>query len=211
MKMLDIFHRTMLLRKQNKIDALLLLTNNSNRPVKSNGIKTKYLDLVNRQLVETYNTKYHPEKISSINDMFDNIYTAENSVPKGARNRTYNIVKAIPWIGEPVIIHKPGPNMTGLRFRPAKNINTVKNMLKTMRRKVNTNNLEQRIYFFDDEIIDHAIKAEIGNKGGAYIRITPPFGEDTEDTTDFSPILTLLQNLEKKNGGKRKKTYKNKM
>lgn len=202
MKMLDIFHRAMVLRKKNRVDAILLLTNNTNLPVKSNGVQQYFLDLVNDRLVEEYNKAYAPDHINTMNDIFDMIYTAQLNVPRGIRNRTYNIVKSLPKKGYAAVNYAPGPNMSGLRFRAAKNIDIVKKMIKNIPRQISLENLEQRIYFFDDELIEHVIKAELESKGGSYITITPPFDEG-EDKTDFTPIYTVLEKLEKKGGYRR--------
>jgi hypothetical protein len=205
MKLLDIFHRAMLLRKKNKIDAIMLLTNNTNRLVKRNGIEIRFLDVVNDTLVEIYNKKYAPEKISTMNDIFDIIYTAQPDVPRGIKNRTYNLVKqtSVPWA--PEVVYEPGPSMTGLRWREVKNIATVKKMVGNINRSISQENLEQRIYFFDDEAIPHNIKDEI--KGGSYITITPPFGKGP-DETNFSSIYTLLEKLESTTGGYKIKNTK---
>lgn len=187
--MLDIFHRAMNLREKGKIDAIMLLTNNSNMVI-SAGVR--FLDLFNNKLVETYNGLYSP-KINNMSDVFDIVYTGQPGVRKGLLNRTYNLVENLPTEWNPTPIYESGPSLTGLRFREAKNIDTVGRMLRNIGKS--TASLEKRVYFFDDEKIDHVIKKEIEGKGGAYITISPPFGKG-EDKTDFSPIVKLLDDLE---------------
>ena len=189
--MLDIFHRAMVLRAKGKVAAILLLTNNTNRRLNQG---ERFLDLVNRRLVAVYNETY-PDKIQHMNDIFDMTYTGEPGVARGARNRTYNLVDNLPTKLYPVVEHKPGPSMVGLRFREVKNIETVRRMLGEIKRPISLNSLENRIYFFDDEPQAHTIKGEIEPKGGSYITITPPFGEG-EDMTDFSPMTDVLTKLE---------------
>lgn len=191
MRLLDIFHRAMLLRAKGKVDAILLLTNNTNMRLKQGG---RYLELVNLHLVDVYNNTY-PDKIQHMNDIFDMIYTGEPGVARGAPNRTYNLVDNLPTKLYPVVESKPGPSMTGLRFREVKNIETVRRMLGEIQRPISLNSLEGRIYFFDDEPLAHTIKGEIEPKGGSYIKITPPYGEG-EDATDFDPITNVLTELE---------------
>jgi len=57
------------------------------------------------------------------------------------------------------------------------------------------------IYFFDD-IGSHALRGEFnfmssGKYKDHYIQITPPYRSDTDDTTDYKPILHTLANLDK--------------
>lgn len=195
MKMIDILHRAMILRRKGKIDAILLLTNNTNRKIKVSGIERNYLDITYERIVNEYNNKYTDNQIESIKDIFDNIYTAEKDM-----KRTYDLIRNIPGIGYPNK-YKPGPSMNGLRFRETKNINTVSRMLRN--KSKNVHNLEKRVYFFDDETIDHEIKKEIEGKGGQYITIIPPFHGQDEDKTNFAPVYTMLEKLEKQRGGAR--------
>lgn len=190
--LLDMFHRAMKLRKRGKIDAILLLTNNKNRTIKIDEHPIKFLDHVSNTVVEVFNEIYYPEKINSMTDIFDNIYSAEDST-----KRTFELVKATPWREEPVIIYEPGPNMIGLRFREIKDIDTVQKMLAEINILESYERLQKRICFFDDEQIDHVIKKELEQKG-TYITISPPYGKSA-DKTDYSPILSLLDSIEKRN------------
>jgi len=53
-------------------------------------------------------------------------------------------------------------------------------------------NLENRVYFFDD-MPDHVIRDEI--PATHYIQITPPYDPQSHDTTNWEPIETALDTL----------------
>jgi len=201
MNMLHILHRARLLRSKGKVDAIGLLTNNSNYFVEfTDGSRDKFLNLVNQKVVEVYNKTYLNNQIQDWNEIFDVIYTAED-----AFHRTHELVPNLGFTGKPKA-PVPGPVAQGLRFRPIKNSNTVKQMLTNIKR--NTSNLRQRIYFFDDEPLPHFIANEINN----YIKISPPFNPEKEDNTDYSPINIVLDSLEKSSAGKSKRqTQRRKM
>lgn len=193
MKMLHVLHRARLLRSKGKVEAIGLLTNNSNYVVEfTDKSKNKFLNLVNQKVVDAYNKTYLNNQIQDWNEIFDVVYTAEE-----AFHRTHELVPNLGFTGKPKAL-VPGPVVQGLRFRPIKNSNTVKQMLTNVKR--NTSNLRNRIYFFDDEPVPHFINNEINN----YIKITPPFNPAAEDETDYSPINSVLDSLEKSNAGARK-------
>lgn len=63
-------------------------------------------------------------------------------------------------------------------------------------------NLANRVYFFDDRR-DHIIRSEIPSDH--YITITPPFGPNVNDKTNFKPIQTAIAVA---TGGRRKTRHR---
>jgi hypothetical protein len=89
---------------------------------------------------------------------------------------------------------------------PPKRVEDVRKMLEEVGQP--TDNLEGRIFFFDDRP-DHTIGREIIPAGGKYIQITPSYSKGVEDRTDYSEIVHILESLlapsPAAGGGKRKK------
>jgi hypothetical protein len=71
---------------------------------------------------------------------------------------------------------------------PPKRLQDVEYMLKQI--KLPTDNLSQRLYFFDDRP-DHLIRNEIPEDH--YIQITPPYEPNVKDQTNFKPINTAIR------------------
>jgi hypothetical protein len=76
-----------------------------------------------------------------------------------------------------------------------KNIGLVKTMLTAL--KINTDNLKERTFFFDDQ--EHPVmRSELAD--GHYIKIIGPvrdagFLKDSPDLTDYEPILEVLRSI----------------
>ena len=184
--------RAMKLREKTKVDAILLLTNNTNILSNYNGKDMKFLEIVNLLCKDKYNIGFE--------EIFDNIYTAERNTPKGRVTRNYNFV---PQENERFTSSAWSSTLNKkFRYREKKDIKTIATMLNEIGKS--TENLQDRIYFFDDETIPHAIKEELEGHQGKYITIVPPFGKGA-DTTVLTPILQKLSELEQSKGGTRKR------
>jgi hypothetical protein len=198
-RLLEIIRRAKSLKEKRRIDAILLLTNNKNINCIYEGKEMKFLNLVDFIYSERYKVP-----TDTFLGLFDNIYTAEANNAKGRITRNYNFVpqderfksSATAWSGN--LNEK-------FRYREKKDIKTIKKMLEEL--NISKDDLQDRIYFFDDEAIPHAIKEELEGQKGAYITITPPFGKG-EDKTDLEPIEQKLKELESLKGGTRRKKKK---
>jgi len=189
-----IIGRAMALRERGKVDAILLLTNNTNVRSSYMGNDIKFIELVNSLCKATYEKEFE--------EIFDNIYTAERNSPKGRIARNYNFVpqeknrESSAW---------SGTENDKYRYREKKDIKTIATMLSEIGKS--TENLQDRIYFFDDERIPHALKEELEGHQGKYITIEPPFGKGA-DKTDLMPILDKLSELEPKGGTRKRRRNK---
>lgn len=89
------------------------------------------------------------------------------------------------------------PNQTlGKNGQLVKTLAQIQEVLPTL------DNLENRVYFFDD-MPDHVIREEI--PVGHYIQITPPFTLGVQDTTNWVPIETALAYLPPSSKGGRRR------
>jgi len=201
-RLFKIIKRAMLLRKKGMVDAILLLTNNANVYSFYDNKEGGFLDMINFKFIEEFK--------ESIDDIFDMVYTGAPGL-RGLVDRNYNIVDYVQYgtKAKPTAWSSSPDNPQNYRLK--KDINTVKKMLSAVvDRSINLENLEDRIFFFDDEPRAHALKAELNGHNGAYITISPPFGKGP-DATDLTPIETVLDRLEKSNrGGTRKAAFKRK-
>ena len=71
---------------------------------------------------------------------------------------------------------------------PPKRLQDVEYMMREIRKP--TDNLAERVFFFDDRA-DHVIRSEI--PADQYIQITPPYGPNIKDQTNFKPINTAIR------------------
>jgi len=193
-RIFQIIKRAMALRLKGKVDAILLLTNNTNVPSIYGDKEGGFLDIADLRFKEEYNV--------GMDDIFDMVYTGEKG-RRGLANRTYNLVPYRPFGNKPGPTAWSGSPNKPMNYRPQKNIATVMKMLSEIPGKnVSLDNLEDRIFFFDDEPREHTLKSELDGHGGAYITIVPPFGKGP-DTTDLSPIELALASLERGGGTRR--------
>lgn len=201
-RLLQLIKRAIILRGKGKIDAILLLTNNTNVSSIYNGTNDTFLNIVNMRLQEDYKM--------NMSDVFDVIYSAERGEPRGIKSRNYNFIPFRPYGTR--VYSSAWSGTAEYNYRPRKDINTIKRMLSEIHnRNISPDRLEDRIFFFDDETIPHVLKDELESHDGKYIQVTPPFGKG-EDTTDLQSIETILTSLEKETKGgkryKRNKTHK---
>ena len=71
---------------------------------------------------------------------------------------------------------------------PPKRLQDVEYMMREIRKP--TDNLAERVFFFDDRA-DHIIRSEI--PADQYIQITPPYGPNIKDQTNFKSINTAIR------------------
>ena len=199
-RLLEIIRRAKVLKEKDKIDAILLLTNNKNIKCIFEEEERTFLDTVDYEY--SRQTKNH---IGAFFILFDNIYTAEPNAEKGRITRNYNFVPQNNERFKPSATAWSGKQNEKFRYREKKDIKTIKKMLDELEKS--TEDLKKRIYFFDDETIPHAIKEELEGQNAAYITITPPFGKG-EDKTDLEPIEKKLNQLESSKGGTRRRKKK---
>ncbi|NBT47735.1 MAG: hypothetical protein EBT07_07935 [Actinobacteria bacterium] len=174
------------------VDAILLLTNNTNVPSEYRGLRMGFLDIIDLVVKQKYGEGF--------DEIFDKIYTGKREEVNSGK-RTTELVE-FRGFGEPIYeasnIKKEFPK--GKRL--VKDIETV---AKILREKAHsTENLEDRIIFFDDEKIVHKIKGELEGHGGKYITIVPPFGKG-EDKTVLSPVYDALRMPNQAKGGARRR------
>jgi len=197
--------------KPGLVDAILLLTNNTNVPSVYGGIRMGFLDIID--LVVT--KKYH----MGFDNMFDNIYTGRAGNMK-EKNRGYNLVPFRPF-GNKLSSSAyslnivPGSTKFKLRelknesasgikiesaygiykmlnYRPRKDIKTIRQMLFELNNKdISLDGLEDRIIFFDDEPRPHVLKEELESHRGIYVTIDPPFGKDKTDLKGVYAALDM--------------------
>jgi hypothetical protein len=82
---------------------------------------------------------------------------------------------------------------------PPKRLRDVEYMMREIRKPAD--NLAERVFFFDDRG-DHVIRSEIPTDH--YIQITPPYGPEINDRTNFKPINTAIRAF----GGTRRRRYR---
>jgi hypothetical protein len=172
-----IFHAKAL--KPGLVDAILLLTNNTNVPSVYGDIRMGFLDIIDLVVRKEYGKRF--------DEMFDKIYTGKRE-DVNSRKRKTELVE-YRGFGEPIYeannIEKKFPKGTRL----IKDIATVTKMLEDI--NISTEYLEDRIIFFDDEPRPHVLMGELEGHRGKYITIVPQFGKG-EDKTDLSPVYVAL-------------------
>jgi hypothetical protein len=184
--------------KPGLVDAILLLTNNTNVPSVYGGIRMGFLDIIASVFEEKYSRKFY--------ELFDNIYTG---TPDNMRKRTGNFVRFQSY-GNKVyssayrltssVPYYPGGNKNEsspessmmLNYRPSKDIATIRQMLSELNNKdISLDGLEDRIIFFDDEPRPHVLKEELERHRGIYVTIDPPFGKDKTDLKGVYAALDM--------------------
>lgn len=129
---IDLIHKAIVSRgSDKKVDAIILVTNNTNVITKHAQLTLPFLTLAFGRLLFEYNRKYPPLK--TIGDMFDHIITAEAGV-----SRT---------IEEVPDTRNPGQ----MRKRPIKDLALLPSI----------DDLKSRLYFFDDEPNPHVLASQI--------------------------------------------------
>ena len=203
-----IFHAKAL--KPGLVDAILLLTNNTNVPSEYDKMSMGFLDIIDLVVTKKYGEGF--DKI------FDNIYTGRAG---NMKKRGYNLVpfrpfgnKVPPAYSLNIVPASTTYNPRGhvnesasgiykmFNYRPSKDIETVSRMLRE--KGISTEDLENRILFFDDEPRPHVLKRELEGHGGKYITIVPPFGKG-EDKTDLKAVHAALGMTPQAKGGARKR------
>lgn len=205
-----IFHAKAL--KPGLVDAILLLTNNTNVPSEYHKMSMGFLDIIDLVVTKKYGEGF--DKI------FDNIYTGTannmkkrgyNLVPfrqfgnKGSSAHILNIVPGSTTYNPRGHVNESASGIYKmLNYRPSKDIATIRQMLSELNKDISLDGLEDRILFFDDEPRPHVLMGELEGHGGKYITIVPPFGKG-EDKTDLSPVYAALGMPHQAKGGARKR------
>lgn len=166
--------------KPGLVDAILLLTNNTNVPSVYGGKEGNFLDIIESVVKD----KYH----MIFNEIFDNIYTGKREEVNSGKRKTELVEYR--GFGEPIYeesnIEKKFPK--GKRL--IKDIDTVASMLSHI--GFSTEDLKNRIIFFDDEPRPHMLKEQLEGHGGKYITIVPQFRKEGEDKTHLSQVYLAL-------------------
>jgi hypothetical protein len=187
--------------KPDLVDAILLLTNNTNVPSEYGKIRMGFLDIIDLVVKKKYGEGF--------DEIFDNIYTGTAKNMK-MKNRGYNFVPFRPYgnkvppayslnIVQGSTTYNPrghlnessSGNYKMFNYRPRKDIATICQMLSELKKGISLDRLEDRIIFFDDEPRPHVLMGELEGHGGKYITIVPQFGKG-EDKTDLSPVYAVL-------------------
>ena len=106
-----------------------------------------------------------------------------------------------PYFFDSIMMRQHSSRPKTIDNNPPKRLLDIINMMKFLDVKDTGSEVMKDIYFFDD-IGSHALRAEFnfmsdGKYKDHYIQITPPYRKDTDDTTDYNPILHTLANLDK--------------
>ena len=190
-----IFHAKTL--KPGLVDAILLLTNNTNVPSEYGKIRMGFLDIIDLVVRKNYDEGF--------DEIFDNIYTGRAG---NMKKRGYNLVPFRPFgnkvssayslsIVPASTTYNPHGDLnessSGIykmfNYRPRKDIATIRQMLSELNKDISLDRLEDRILFFDDEPREHVLQGEL--KKGKYITIVPQFGKG-EDQTHLTDVYTAL-------------------
>lgn len=217
-KLFQIIFRAIDLKEDKKVDAILLLTNNTNMPSVYREKEGKFLDIIASVFEEEYRRNFY--------ELFDNIYTGtRDNMKKRARNfvpvkeskkhkypsSSYRLTSSVQYNPYSSVNQSAPTSYTMLNYRPSKDIETVAKMLRE--KNISTENLEDRIIFFDDETRAHLLKDELEGRDGIYVTIDPEFGEG-EDKTDLKGVYAALGMFQAKGGarlrGRRQRTVRRK-
>ena len=176
--------------KPGLVDAILLLTNNTSVHSVYDGKEGNFLAIIESVVEDKYGMKFHK--------IFDNIYTGKIEEVTSGKRKTELVEYR--GFGEPIYeasnINKEFPK--GKRL--IKDIDTVASMLSEI--GISTEDLENRILFFDDETIPHMLKEQLERHNGKYVTIDPPFGKDK---TDLKVVHAALGMPHQAKGGARKR------
>ena len=176
--------------KPGLVDAILLLTNNTSVHSVYHDKEDNFLAIIESVVEEKYGMKFHK--------IFDNIYTGKIEEVTSGKRKTELVEYR--GFGEPIYeasnINKEFPK--GKRL--IKDIDTVASMLSEI--GISTEDLENRILFFDDETIPHMLKEQLERHNGKYVTIDPPFGKDK---TDLKAVHAALGMPHQAKGGARKR------
>lgn len=216
-KLFQIIFRAIDLKKDTedkKVDAILLLTNNTNMHSVYGEKEGNFLAIIDSVVKDKYDMNF--------NDIFDNIYTGTrdnmkkrgyNLVPVKESNKkkypssAYGLTSSVKYdpygsVNQSAYgsVNKSARTSSMmLNYRPSKDIETVAKMLREI--KISTEDLKNRILFFDDETRAHVLKEELEGHGGKYITIDPPFGKDK---TDLKGVYAALgMDMSQAKGGAR--------
>jgi len=185
-KLFQIIFRAIDLKKDKKVDAILLLTNNTNMHSVYGEKEEKFLDIIASVFEKKYSRNFY--------ELFDNIYTGTRdnmkkrtrhfvTVKESNNNKypssSYRLTSSVPYDPYGSVNQSAPTSSTMLNYRPSKDIETVAQMLSEI--EISTEDLKNRILFFDDETRAHVLKEELEGHGGKYITIDPPFGKDKTD------------------------------
>ena len=185
MNIVNILIRASKLRPK-KIKAIFLLTNNSDKQFVAN-VDSAILDLSDSR--GRYNTnqskdpdaKNMPQKPY----FFDDIFTIDHSMRK----------TNIPGVSSGI-----------------KDLHTVLKMIHTIDPGYHYNIME-KMFFFDDsprhKLHDEFLNTSGGKYKDHYITITPPYKKGVTDTTNYTPILKVINKLENKRNTYRRNTKRN--
>jgi hypothetical protein len=182
------------------VDAILLLTNNTNVPSEYRGLRMGFLDIIDLVVTQKYGVGF--------DEIFDNIYTGQSEEVKSGK-RTKELVE-FRGFGDAIYEASNRNKKNPKAERLVKDIATVAKILRE--KGHSTENLKDRIIFFDDEPREHVLKRELEGHGGKYITIDPPFGKG-EDKTDLSPLYDALgmdMFHQAKGGARRRRTARKK-
>ena len=160
--------------------------------------------------------KLRPDKVSAICLLTNNSSTIlvsavdevlyEESGSKG-KYKTYTgnandrTMPDKPYFFDSIMMRQHSSRPKTIDNNPPKRLMDIVNMMKFLDVKDAGIETMRDIYFFDD-IGSHALRGEFnfmssGKYKDHYIQITPPYRADTDDTTDYNPILHALANLDK--------------
>jgi hypothetical protein len=214
-----IFHAKAL-KPGGKVDAILLLTNNTNVPSEYGDMRMGFLDIIDLVVRKKYGEGF--------DEIFDNIYTG---TANNMKKRGYNLVpfrpfgnKVSPAYSLNIVQGSTTYNTRGnvnesssgiykmFNYRPRKDIATIRQMVSELNKDISLDSLEDRIFFFDDEPREHVLQGELEGHGGKYITIVPQFGkgEDQTDLTDVYAALDMDMPHQAKGGARKRRTVRKK-
>jgi hypothetical protein len=212
-KLFQIIFHAKASKPDDSVDAILLLTNNTNVPSEYGDLRMGFLDIIDLIVTKKYGLGF--DKI------FDNIYTG---TADNMKKRGYNLVPFRQFGNKVSSVHSTIPDSTTynprgdvnespsgiykmFNYRPRKDIATIRQMLSELNKDISLDRLEDRIFFFDDEPRAHVLMGEL--KKGNYITIVPPFGRG-EDQTDLTDVYAALDMPHAKGGARRRRTARKK-
>lgn len=191
-KLFQIIFHAKTLKPDGLVDAILLLTNNTNIPSVYHGNEGNFLDIIDLVVRKKYGEGF--------DEIFDKIYTGKREEVNSGKRKTELVEYR--GFGEPIYeasnIEKKFPK--GKRL--IKDIVTVASMLSQIE-GISREDLENRILFFDDETIPHMLKEQLEGHDGKYVTIDPPFGKDKTDLKAVHAALGM--GMPQAKGGARKR------